>query len=182
MSTATVNLVDVAAAWRTARRLYPIYSALNVKCDLGMAPCRELESPIDRADPQATQHVEDWLAKMDSMFQVHQLRQFLQSDFALDEAGLRALLKRQLDKPAKDNSVRDKVDYLLVQFYAQFSPHDPHGLAIDHDHVSEVLQPVLGYASPSVPEFCLELDRILLDLDQCSSLGHLLDKKLLDRA
>src|SRR5205085_3025290 len=61
-------------------------------------------------------------------------------------------------------------------------PHDAHQSDIDHDHVSETLQPVLGDVSPLVPDFCQDLDKILADLDSCTCLGDLLEKKIIDRA
>jgi hypothetical protein len=182
MSTATVNLVEIAAVWRSARRIYPIYLALNQQCAFGLQPCRELESPIDRSDPESLQLVQGWLEKMDSLIEVHQLRQLLQTSHIAGEEGLRALLQRQLAKATKDNSIRDKVDYLLVQYYAHCAPHDAHNSDIDHDHVAQVLAPVLGEVSPLIPDFCRELDKILLELNQCTSLGDLLNKKIIDRA
>lgn len=182
MSTATVNLGEVAAVWRSARRIYPIYLALNQQCAFGLQPCRELESPIDRSDPESMQLIQGWLEKMDSLIEVHQLRQLLQTTHIAGEEGLRALLQRQLAKATKDNSIRDKVDYLLVQYYAHCAPHDAHHSDIDHDHVAEVLAPVLGEVSPLIPDFCRELDKILLELNQCTCLGDLLSKKIIDRA
>src|SRR4051812_26165073 len=181
-ATATVNLAEVAAAWRSARRIYPIYLALNQQCDFGFAPCRQLESPIDRSDPGSLQAVEDWLQQMDLKIEVHQLRQLLQTSHIAGEEGLRALIQRQLSSADKNNTVRDKVDYLLVQYYAHCAPHDAHETSIDHDHVSEVLQPVIGDVSPLVPDFCADLDRILAELEGCKCLGNLLEKKIIDRA
>ena len=185
MSTATVNavnLVEVAAAWRNARRLYPIYSALNQQFSLGLAPCRELDSPIDRSDPESLQRIHDWLEQLDSKVEVHQLRQLLQTTHIANEEGLRAMLARHLEKAEKTTAVRDKVDYLMVQYYAHCAPHDAHSVQIDHDHVAQVLEPVLGEVSPLVPDFCVELDKVLDELESCESLGDLLQKKVIDRA
>src|SRR5207253_10018678 len=52
----------------------------------------------------------------------------------------------------------------------------------DFDHVAEVLHPVLGDVSPLLPSFCEGLDDTLKELDECSSLGDLLQKKLVDKA
>src|SRR3954462_8008969 len=155
-ATASLNLGDVAAAWRSARRIYPIYLALNQQCGFGLAPCRQLESPIDRSDPESTQAVAQWLQQMDAKIEVHQLRQLLQTSPLAGEEGLRALIQRQLSSSDKSNTVRDKVDYLLVQYYAHCAPHDAHEASIDHDHVSEVLEPVVGEVSPLVPDFCAD--------------------------
>ncbi len=182
MSTATVNLTEVAAMWRNARRLYPIYSALNQQSGYGLQPCRDLESPIDRSDPEVVERVKDWLKQVDTRIEVHQIRQLLQTTHIATEDGLRALLTRELRKEPKDNTVRDKVDYMLVQYYAFCSPDDAHASTIDFTHVSQVLRPVLGEVSRVVPEFCSELDNILTQLDHCASLGDLLNKKIIDKA
>ena len=182
MSTAAVNLAEVAALWRNARRLYPIYAALNQQSGYGLQPCRDLESPIDRSDSEVIKRVQDWLSRIDARIEVHQLRQLFQTTHIATETGLNALLKHELEREKKDNTVRDKVDYLLVQYYAFCAPDDAHASAIDFDHVSEVLQPVLGEVSPLMPAFCNELDKILTELDQCVSLGDLLNKKIIDRA
>lgn len=184
MSSATMsatNLSEIAATWRNARRLYPIYLALNQECGMGQEPCRELESPIDRHDAESIGRVRDWLERMDALIQVHQLRQFLQSTSIADEEVLRALLKRQLDRPEKTDAVRDKVDYLLVQYYAYCAPQDGHS-AIDHDHVAEVLEPILGYNSSRVPDSCRGFEKIIDDLRKCTSIAHLLENQIIDRA
>src|SRR3954471_4577512 len=97
-ATASVNLGDVAAAWRSARRIYPIYLAVNQQCELGLQPCRELESPIDRSDAESLQRIEKWLSEMDTKIEVHQLRQILQTSHLAGEESLRALIQRQLQK------------------------------------------------------------------------------------
>lgn len=182
MSTATVNLAEISSIWRNARHVYPIYSAINQHFNLGMPPCRDLDSPIDRSDFESCKRIQEWLDKMDSLMEVHQIRQLLQTTHIAGEEGLAAMLKRQLAKPEKNNAIRDKVDYLMVQYYAYCAPHDAHNLKIDHDHVSEILHPVLGDVSPLLPDFCADLDQILTDLDRCACLGDLLQNKVIDRA
>jgi hypothetical protein len=56
MSTAASPLKEIAAQWRTARRLYLVYSALLERYALGLPPCRELESPVDRAEPEVSEY------------------------------------------------------------------------------------------------------------------------------
>src|SRR5437868_3986810 len=182
MSTAVVNLTEVAQKWRNARRIYPVYSALAQQFDLGVGPCRELESPINRSEPEVLQRINEWFDQMDNQVQVFQLRQLLQTTHLATEENLHALLARHLGKPARPVSVRDKVDYLLVQYFAHCAPHDAHNTHVEIDHVAEVLHPVLGDVSPLVPSFCENLEPILKELDQCSSLRDLLQRKIVEKA
>src|SRR6266404_822072 len=182
MSTAVVNLSEVALKWRNARRIYPVYSELNRLFDLGVGPCRELESPINRSEPEVMERIRDWFDQMDNKVQVFQLRQLLQTTHLATEENLHALLARHLGKAEKPVSLRDKVDYLFVQYYAHCAPHDSHNTQIDFDHVAEILHPVVGDVSPLLPSFCDALDSTLKELDDCSSLGDLLQRKIVEKA
>jgi hypothetical protein len=181
-ATATVNIREIATKWRSARRLYPIYASLNVEFKLDVQPCRDLEIPINRAEPEVMERIERWFDAVDEKIQVWQLRQLLQTSHTADGESLRALLKRQLEKQHKTADVRDKVDYLLVQYYAQSAPEDAHNHQIALSHVAEVLEPVLGCVDADLPGFCSELELILADLASCTSLGDLLQRKIIERA
>jgi hypothetical protein len=182
MSTAVVNLSEVALKWRNARRIYPVYSELNRLFDLGVGPCRELESPINRSEPEVMESIREWFNQMDNKVQVFQLRQLLQTTHLATEENLHALLARHLGKTEKPVSLRDKVDYLFVQYYAHCAPHDSHNTQIDFDHVAEILHPVVGDVSPLLPSFCDTFDSTLQELDECSSLGDLLQRKIVEKA
>jgi hypothetical protein len=181
-ATATLNLSTIAAQWRLARRLYPIYSSINRQFGLGVEPCRDLEIPINRSEPDVLRRIAQWFDVMDDKVQVWQLRQLLQTSHSADGDSLRALLKRQLDKAQKTADVRDKVDYLLIQYYAQRAPEDAHNSEITFDQVVEVLEDVVGKVTPELPAFCGQLDGILADLSACKSLGDLLEKRIIERA
>ena len=114
MATATVDLNVLAGQWRAARRIYPIYSALVRQFDLGIEPCRELESPINRSEPEVMRRIAAWFNQMDLKVEAFQLRQLLQTTELGTEENLRALVKRQLAYPKKTKAVRDKVDFLKI--------------------------------------------------------------------
>src|SRR5512138_2348383 len=122
MTTAASSLTEIAAQWREARRLYAVYSALLGRYALGLPPCRELESPVDRADPQAIANVWKWFAQMDERVHVHQLRQLMQTSRLGTEENLRSLTQRHLAKPQKGEADRDKIDFLLVQYLSTCAP------------------------------------------------------------
>lgn len=181
MTAAILDLNVLAGQWRASRRLYPIYTTLLRQFELGMEPCRELESPINRSDAEVVQRIEAWFNEMDKKVEPFQLRQLLQSTNLGTEENLRALVARQLGYPQKTKAVRDKVDYLMVQYYAQCSPHGAHE-DLSFDHFSDVLEPLMGDVSPLLPPFCTELDTLLTRLDACTSLGELLSGQIIERA
>ncbi|HUQ49675.1 MAG TPA: hypothetical protein VM056_03085 [Terriglobales bacterium] len=181
MATAVLNLNQVASQWRTARRIYPIYGALLTHFDLGMEPCRELESPINRSEPEVMQRVKAWFQQMDEKVQPFQLRQLLQMSHLGTEENMRILVQRQLAYTTKTKVVRDKVDFLMVQYYAQCSPHGAHE-DLSFDHFAEVLEPLVGDVSPLLPPFCAELDVLFGKLEKCTNLGELLAGKIIEQA
>jgi len=47
-TTTTLNVGEVAEFWRIARRLYAVYNELDRTFELGVAPCADLDDPMDR--------------------------------------------------------------------------------------------------------------------------------------
>jgi len=179
MSTATVSLREIAAQWRAARRIYPIYAGVVRHFDIGIQPCRDLESPIDRNDPEILERIASWFDAVDERSHAGHLRQALQTAHVAKEDNLRELLRRFLDKEKKGAADRDKVDFLLVQYFAQCAPHSMHNRALELDDVAEVLEPVLGEAVPQQPRWLEVLDAELAGLAACKSLRELLEKGVL---
>ncbi|HEY6349082.1 MAG TPA: hypothetical protein VI636_06695 [Candidatus Angelobacter sp.] len=173
MTTATVNLGEIAAFWRTARRLYTIYSELNRTFEIGLPLCTELEYPADRSEPELIGRVQQWLEQMDSRLQTWQLRQLLQSTNLQTEENLRALICRHLEKKNKTEIDHDKIDFLLVQYFAHCAPQGPYEQAIKLKDVGSVLEPILGTAPDKFPDWSARLDEKLDTLNQCNSLEEL---------
>src|SRR5215472_9505951 len=119
---ATPNLGEVAEFWRVARRLYTVYVELDRTFELGMPSCAELEATADRPEPEAMERVLQWFEQIDHHFQVWQLRQLLQSTTLQNEENLRYLIARHLDKKQKSEADKDKIDFLLVQYFAHCAP------------------------------------------------------------
>lgn len=180
MSTATVSLVEIAAEWRTARRLYPFYSGLIREFDLDVRHCKELENPVDRSEREVLERVQNWFSEVDRTVQVAQMRQLLQNQRFGEEEMLRALLLRHLPQDHRDENLRDKLDYLLVQYFAAVAPHHPHDDDVTSLEVQEALQPVLGLVQTAQFSWVKELDNIAEAVDRCSSLGELLDSGLVE--
>jgi hypothetical protein len=173
MTTATVNLSEIAAFWRTARRLYTIYSELNRTFEIGLPLCMELEYPVDRSEPEVIARVQQWLEQMDSRVHTWQLRQLLQSTNLQTEENLRALICRYLEKKNKTEIDHDKIDFLLVQYFAHCAPQGPFEQQIKLTDVASVLESILGAAPGKFPDWTAGLDEKLDILNQCNSLEEL---------
>jgi hypothetical protein len=170
-TTATLNSGEVAEFWRVARRLYTLYAELDRTFELGMTPCRELEDAEDRPDAEVIERVRDWFEQIDAHVQVWQLRQLLQSTSLQNEENLRYLIVRHLDKPQKTEADKDKIDFLLVQYFAHCAPHGPAETALSE--VARVLEPALGRAPKSFPDWAPSLDDRLRKLNESNSLEEL---------
>ena len=180
MSAATASLIEIAAEWRSARRLYSFYSALIREFQLEVPHCKELENPVDRAEREVLDKVHKWFDQVDGQVQVAQMRQLLQSDRFGEEQLLRALLLRHLPQQQRDETLRDKLDYLLVQYFAAVAPHHPHDNHVTSSEVAQALRPVLGSAASREFPWAKELEEIANSVDRCSTLSELLDSGLVE--
>jgi hypothetical protein len=162
---------DVAGFWRVARRLYTVYAELDRTFELGMPTCAELEAPNDRSEPEVMERIQRWFEKIDNHVQVWQLRQLLQSTSLQNEENLRYLITRHLEKKNKSEADKDKIDFLLVQYFAHCSPHGLNETSLAE--VAQVLEPALGRAAQSFPEWAPSLDDKLKKLNESNSLEEL---------
>jgi hypothetical protein len=182
MTRSPEELKAIAAEWRAARRIYPIYMGIIHRFRLDEPPCRELECPIDRSEREALSRVREWLAHMDQTIQVYQLRLFLQTSPATNQATLQALVERPLSKHVKSDSDRDKVDFLLVQYFAQSAPIEVLRRQPALDEVADVLSPILGELICDIPPWLVPLEQVLRRLMHCRTMGDLLAQDVLAQA
>lgn len=173
MSTATLNIEEVNAFWRVARRLHSIYAELDTTYELGMAPCTDLEDTVDRPEPEVMERVRHWFDQMDQHIQVWQLRQLLQSTTLQSEENLRYLIVRHLERKQKTESDKEKLDFLLVQYFAHCAPPGLAEQQLTLDEVAQVLEPVLGSCPERYPDWAPGLDDKLQNLNDCNSLEDL---------
>src|SRR5579864_5128028 len=155
-TTATLNLDEVAEFWRIARRLYAVYIELDRTFELDIPTCPELEEATDSPEADARERVLQWFDQIDGHVQVWQLRQLLQSTNLQNEENLRYLIARHLEKKNKNESDKDKIDFLLVQYFAHCSPHGLNETSLEE--VARVLQPALGRLAQSFPDWAPSLD------------------------
>ena len=173
---------QTAAEWEQGRFLYPLYSALAREFALDVQPCAELEEVVEVPDAETVDRAREWLALMDGRMQVHQLRQFLQTTPLANEQVVSALLSRHLRKPIKTQVDRDKIDFLLVQFFSLCAPSRLEDADVDASYVAQILEPVLEEVDLSQPPKWLpKLDDVLSTAQSCTRLSALLKGEILER-
>jgi hypothetical protein len=165
---------DLSVQWASARRLYPIYFELAREFVIDVPPCADLEAGLDTPGRESVEQAHHWLEEMDQRIHVHQLRQFLQTTSLVDQDGLLNLLKHYLGKTARTDDVRDKVDFLLVQYFSQVAPSRLEDNDVDLGYVAQSLEPALGPVELKVPVWLNALDRVLDSSRRCRSLDELL--------
>ncbi|MFZ0771711.1 MAG: hypothetical protein ACLP56_11680 [Candidatus Sulfotelmatobacter sp.] len=172
--------LDYAALWSNARRLHPIYTELAREFVIDAPPCAVLNEPVDAPDRETVEQAQQWLRDMDDRIQVHQLRQFLQTSSLVDRDGLAALVRHFLAKTAHTDSARDKIDFLLVQYFSQVAPAELDDNGADLAYVAQGLEPVLGQVELKAPVWLNALDRVLEAARRCRSLDDLLHGGVLE--
>jgi len=172
---------DLAAVWSSARRLYPIYAEVAREFVIDLPACADLEAGVDSPAPESVEQAQQWLNQMDEKIQVHQLRQFLQTSSVVDADGLVVLLQHFLAKTTRSDSGRDKIDFLLVQYFSQSAPTDLDDNGADIAYVAQGMEPVLGQVELRTPLWLNALDRVLDAARRCRSLDELLHGGVLEQ-
>jgi hypothetical protein len=172
---------DLAAQWEAARRLYPIYFQIAREFVIEVQPCADLESGVDSPGRESVEQATKWLAEMDQRVQVHQLRQFLQTNALGDQAGLLSLLQHYLAAPVHTDATRDKIDFLLVQYFTTIVPSPIEDKDVDLALVAKLLGPALGEVDLKTPLWLNALDRVLDGARRCKSLDQLLHGGILEQ-
>jgi len=172
---------DLAAMWSSARRLHPIYAQLAREFVIDVPACADLDAGVDAPGPESVEQAQQWLNAMDEKIQVHQLRQFLQTSSVVDPGGLAALLQHFLGKTQRTDSARDKIDFLLVQYFSQNAPTDLDDDNADIAYVAQGMEAVLGKVELKTPLWLNALDRVLESARRCHSLDELLHGGVLEQ-
>lgn len=177
----TPELNELAASWRNAQMLYPLYSALAREFVIEIPSCPDLEAEVDSPPQESVEQARQWLELMDERIQVHQLRQFLQTTTLATDESLQLLLQHHLRKPKRGASDRDKIDFLLVQFFSHLAPSRLEDSDVELDYVGQVLEPVLGSVEIELPSWLQPLDALVHSAQGCRSLSQLLDSGILEK-
>ena len=172
---------DLAAIWSSARRLHPIYAELAREFVIDVPACADLDAQVETPGRESVEQAQQWLNDMDDKIQVHQLRQFLQTSSLVDAGGLVILLQHFLSKTPRSDSARDKIDFLMVQYFSQSAPTDLDDNSADLAYVAQGLEPVLGNVELKAPVWLNSLDRVLDSARRCRSLDELLHGGVLEQ-
>jgi hypothetical protein len=179
--TPSTPVQDLATQWKNACQLYPIYFELAREFVIDVQACADLEAGVDTPGKEAVEQANRWLEEMDERIQVHQLRQFLQTSSLVNQEGLVNLLQHFLAKSTKTGAIRDKIDFLLVQYFSQIAPSGLGDEDVDLAYVAQSLEPVLGQVELKTPVWLNALDRVLDAARKCRSLDELLHGGVLEQ-
>ena len=179
--TPSTPVQDLAAQWNSARRLYPIYFELAREFAIEVKACSDLEAGIDTPGKEAVEQANQWLDQMDNAVQVHQLRQFLQTSSLVSQQQLLYLLQHFLARPVKNDVVRDKIDFLLVQYFSQIAPAGVPDAEVDLAYVAQAMEPIVNQVDLKPPVWLNSLDRVLEMATRCRSLDELLHGGVLEQ-
>jgi hypothetical protein len=179
--TPSTPVQDLATQWSYARKLYPIYFELAREFAIDVKPCADLEAMVDTPGKETVEQANQWIEHMDNSIQVHQLRQFLQTSSLANQEGTINLLHHYLVKQTKTDAIRDKIDFLLVQYFSQIAPAGLNDTEVDLAFVAQTMEPVLGQVELKPPVWLNALDRVLESARKCKSLDELLHGGILEQ-
>jgi hypothetical protein len=170
------------AQWKEARAIFPIYLALAKQLQIEIPFSQAKRNLPEKPDLALFNQVHEWLDSMDQRVLVHQLRQLLQMTTLNDsESGLRALIARHLRKSKKSNVDRDKIDFMLAQYFALEVPPKVYHKQIELSDVAQVMQPVLGDVDPDPLSWCAPLEEMIAALRGFRSLREMLKTNFIEQ-
>jgi len=175
------SAANPATLWAEARFAYPLYTVLAVELGLTPLPYPHDELPPTRPTRSVFERDLKWLDAVDEHLLAYQLRQIPPEALHASEATLRAFIQRQLRKANKTTADRDKVDWLLAQYFALCAPEELYRQEIKFGDVANVLKPVLATTNAAPPEWCASLETILENLENCHSLRDIMENGLLEQ-
>jgi hypothetical protein len=170
------------AKWAEDRSVFPIYLALGKQLEIEIPFPQEKRNLPEKPDLELFDEVETWLDEMDQRVAVHELRKLLQTTtLNANETSLCALIHRHLQKSSKTNVDRDKVDFLLVQYFALCAPAKIYHKQIEPFDVALVMKPILGDVDDSTLEWCLPLEQMIEKLRTFRSLREILKTNFIEQ-
>jgi hypothetical protein len=170
------------AQWKEARSVFPIYLALAKQLEIEIPFTQAKRNLPEKPDLETFSQVHEWLDSMDQNVLVHQLRHLLQMTTLNDsESGLRALIARHLRKSKKNNVDRDKIDFMLAQYFALEVPPKIYHKQIELADVAQVMQPVLGDVDPAPLAWCAPLEQMIETLRGFRSMREILKTNFIEQ-
>jgi hypothetical protein len=168
------------AQWAEARSVFPIYLALAKQLGI-FIPFSQRNLP-ETPELELFSQVQTWLDSMDQRVIVYQLRHLLQmTTLNASESSLKSLIERHLRKSVKTHFDRDKIDFLLVQYFALCAPAKIYHKRIEPDDVAEVMKPILGDVEPAKLVWCEPLEEMIGALHGFRSLREILKTNFIEQ-
>ena len=166
--------------WAETVSVFPIYLALAKQLGISI-PFTQRKLP-DTPDAELSSQVQTWLDAMDLRVLVYQLRHLLQmTTMNASENSLKSLIERHLRKPTKSTFDRDKIDFLLVQYFALCAPAKIYHKRIELADVAEVIKPILGEVAPATLAWCEPLEAMIKSLHGFRSLREILKTSFIEQ-
>lgn len=170
------------AEWEENRSVFPIYIALAKHLQIEIPFAQNKRVLPEKADLELFTQVQTWLNAMDQQVMVHQLRHLLQmTTLNASESGLRALIMRHLKKSGKSITDRDKIDFLLVQYFALCAPPKIFHKQIELVDVAQVMKPVFGEVDTTPLPWCEPLEKMIQTLRTFRGLREILKTNFIEQ-
>jgi hypothetical protein len=170
------------AQWEETRSVFPIYLALAKHLQIEIPFPQNKRVLPEKAELEFFSKVHTWLDSMDQQVLVHQLRHLLQmTTLNASESGLRALIMRHLRKPSKSTTDRDKIDFLMVQYFALCAPPKIYHKQIELTDVAQVMKPVFGEVDTAPISWCEPLEKMIVSLRSFKSLRDILKTNFIEQ-
>ncbi len=170
------------AKWVEDRSVFPIYLALAKQLEIEVPLAPEKRNLPEKPDLELFDEVELWLDEMDQRVAVHELRKLLQTTtLNANESSLCALIHRHLKKSSKTNVDRDKIDFLLVQYFALCAPAKIYHKQIEPSDVAQVMKKVLGDVDDTTLGWCAPLEQMIEKLRTFRSLREILKTNFIEQ-
>ena len=170
------------AQWEETRSVFPIYLALAKHLQIEIPFPQNKRVLPEKAELEFFSKVHTWLDAMDQQVLVHQLRHLLQmTTLNASESGLRALIMRHLRKPSKSTTDRDKIDFLMVQYFALCAPPKIYHKQIELTDVAQVMKPVFGEVDTAPISWCEPLEKMIVSLRSFKSLRDILKTNFIEQ-
>jgi hypothetical protein len=168
--------------WTEACSVFPIYLALAKQLEFEIPFPQGKRTLPEKPDIELFSQVQSWLDSMDQRVLVHQLRHLLQmTTLNASESGLRALIQRHWRKGPKNKADRDKVDFLLVQYFALCAPPKIYHKQIEIADVAQVMQPVLGDVGTKPLAWAEPLEKMIAALRSLRGLREILKTDFIEQ-
>jgi hypothetical protein len=94
---------------------------------------------------------------------------------------LRNLLVHHLHKEKPTDGDRDKIDFLLVQYFSHCAPSGLQDADVDLAYLAQVLEPVLGTVDLSLPQGLDLIEQLIAEANACQNLDELFTSQILEK-